>query len=428
VETIMTEKNQHLDEGTIHAWLDGALAPDESARVEAHATTCTECALLVAEARGLIAASSRILSSLDAVPAGVVPGSDRGVDQLAVLRARRTAASRRWWRDARVVAAASLVFMAGTVSVVWRASTNQLELDQAAPATPVVADAVSPTADAPSAGATPSAPADTRARDMKSAAPERARTQERSATTTARPATVQSPRPVVVTGVGASSASNQRTEPAAKLAPPPAVAANELKLSGAVVGADRQAIDSAARASRDRSADTLARQRAALSARVGFETQRIDSIGVSAARSDRSRSLTAPTAGSAAGSRLAEVASFSGACYQLQVIPPGGQPSTRADTVRLLDEVVAERGDPLWRRARKVGASDTDPVMMWREVDSVTVELRTRIGTASNLVQFLSRPVPGSAPERDLVIRTLPNFRGQSGVQAAVAQKVACPG
>jgi anti-sigma factor RsiW len=28
---------QHPDEGTIHAWLDGALSPEEAARVEAHA-------------------------------------------------------------------------------------------------------------------------------------------------------------------------------------------------------------------------------------------------------------------------------------------------------------------------------------------------------------------------------------------------------
>ena len=30
----MPERNEHLDEGLIHAWLDGALSPDESARVE----------------------------------------------------------------------------------------------------------------------------------------------------------------------------------------------------------------------------------------------------------------------------------------------------------------------------------------------------------------------------------------------------------
>jgi anti-sigma factor RsiW len=64
---------QHLDEGLIHAWIDGELPPDEAARVEAHAKTCAECGALVAEARGLVAASSRIVSALDVTPGGVLP-------------------------------------------------------------------------------------------------------------------------------------------------------------------------------------------------------------------------------------------------------------------------------------------------------------------------------------------------------------------
>ena len=59
---------QHLDEGTIHAWLDGALGAEEAARVDAHVGSCARCADAVAEARGLIAASSRILTALDQVP------------------------------------------------------------------------------------------------------------------------------------------------------------------------------------------------------------------------------------------------------------------------------------------------------------------------------------------------------------------------
>jgi anti-sigma factor RsiW len=63
----------HLDEGTIHAWLDGALDAAQSADAEAHVKGCAECSAKVAEARGLIAASSRILTSLDDVPANVIP-------------------------------------------------------------------------------------------------------------------------------------------------------------------------------------------------------------------------------------------------------------------------------------------------------------------------------------------------------------------
>ena len=63
----------HLDEGTIHAWLDGALDADRARAVEAHAASCAQCSALVAEARGLVAGASRILTALDDVPAGVTP-------------------------------------------------------------------------------------------------------------------------------------------------------------------------------------------------------------------------------------------------------------------------------------------------------------------------------------------------------------------
>jgi putative zinc finger protein len=66
---------QHLDEGTIHSWLDGALSPEEAARVEAHVKECPQCATAVAEARGFIAASSRILTALDNAPRGVIPAA-----------------------------------------------------------------------------------------------------------------------------------------------------------------------------------------------------------------------------------------------------------------------------------------------------------------------------------------------------------------
>ncbi|MGH7721070.1 MAG: anti-sigma factor family protein, partial [Gemmatimonadaceae bacterium] len=66
---------QHLDEGMIHAWLDGALSAEESERVEAHVASCAACGALVAEARGLVAASSRILAALDNVPREVIPSA-----------------------------------------------------------------------------------------------------------------------------------------------------------------------------------------------------------------------------------------------------------------------------------------------------------------------------------------------------------------
>ena len=97
---------QHLDEGTIHSWLDGALSADEAARVQAHVAECPQCAAAVAEARGFIAASSRILTALDNAPRGVIPvaAPRKRIDPIV-------------WR----VAAMILVVAAGTL-VVFRGS------------------------------------------------------------------------------------------------------------------------------------------------------------------------------------------------------------------------------------------------------------------------------------------------------------------
>lgn len=92
------------DEGLIHAWLDGQLPPEEAARIEELAATDPEWAVAVAEARGLVAASSRILSALDHVPVGVVP--KRTV--------ARTGQRLPWWMR---IAAAAVVVVGGSVVV-----------------------------------------------------------------------------------------------------------------------------------------------------------------------------------------------------------------------------------------------------------------------------------------------------------------------
>lgn len=94
---------QHPDEGMIHSWLDGALTPEEVVSMESHVATCPSCAAAVAEARGFIAASSRILTALDDVPRGVVPAVPARKRDLRVF-----------WRAAAamlVVAGGSLVVM-----------------------------------------------------------------------------------------------------------------------------------------------------------------------------------------------------------------------------------------------------------------------------------------------------------------------------
>ncbi len=89
---------QHPDEGTIQTWLDGELPPEEAAALEAHVAVCQECTASVAEARGYIAASSRIVTALDAVPGNVIPAA----------RPKRS-----WYANTQLRAAAAIIIVAG---------------------------------------------------------------------------------------------------------------------------------------------------------------------------------------------------------------------------------------------------------------------------------------------------------------------------
>ena len=105
---------EHPDEGTIHAWLDGALDELSAGRVEKHVRGCAACSALTAEARGLIAGASRIVSALDDVPAGARPAwAQSEVDgaDVAVGAALSTpsAADRSLWRRLRVTPARAAI-------------------------------------------------------------------------------------------------------------------------------------------------------------------------------------------------------------------------------------------------------------------------------------------------------------------------------
>ncbi|MGH7653936.1 MAG: zf-HC2 domain-containing protein [Gemmatimonadaceae bacterium] len=140
----------HPDEGLIHAWLDGELDPAEAARVEALVANDADWAVAAAEARGLIAASARIVGALDRVPANVIP---HAAPAAPAARVAPRPASRRWvWQ-----AAAVLALMTGSAVV----------LEREKPVLPVPpapkADVAAATAQ-PAASAPQSAPIDSHAR------------------------------------------------------------------------------------------------------------------------------------------------------------------------------------------------------------------------------------------------------------------------
>ena len=113
---------QHLDEGTIHAWLDGALDAEESARVEEHVAQCAACSAAVAEARGFAAGASRILTALDQTPGGVAPRS-------ATFDVKQRRSPSLWGAlhltPARAAAAALIFVAAGTALVARYANMAQ---------------------------------------------------------------------------------------------------------------------------------------------------------------------------------------------------------------------------------------------------------------------------------------------------------------
>ena len=159
---------EHVDEGTVHAWLDDQLGPAEGARIAAHVAACAACAALVADARGFIAASTRILTALDDAPprgasAGVAanqsdaPLTARPASGLAPRAAAPAAGRRRArppWRIApwELRAAAAAVVVAVGVTLVLRGGRPDASrrADQLT-AAPSPASATSPAPTAPAA-------------------------------------------------------------------------------------------------------------------------------------------------------------------------------------------------------------------------------------------------------------------------------------
>ncbi|HET9425221.1 MAG TPA: zf-HC2 domain-containing protein [Gemmatimonadaceae bacterium] len=194
---------QHPEEGIIHAWIDGALSLVESAELESHVAGCPECAARVAEARGLVAASSRIVAHLDAVPAKVIPA--------------RPATRRSWGRAAWPMAAAATLILA--ISLYSRESAQKASPES------VISSAL----DIAAADSAPSAAPVSR--DMSTPAP------------STKVGSVEPPRRLAAVGNVASGAGGTASGGQARTAapPPPPPTAPSLPQSGASISAAQTA-------------------------------------------------------------------------------------------------------------------------------------------------------------------------------------------
>lgn len=150
----------HVSEDTVHAWLDRQLGDGDANAVELHIATCANCAERVAEARGLKAATTRIVGSLDVGASGIVPREDvaRTASHIVALanaaekfeRANVVVAKRKFWQNPVVLraAAAVVVMLGGTTLVMRKYSATTLQVASADSAVSTTAAAASSTASA----------------------------------------------------------------------------------------------------------------------------------------------------------------------------------------------------------------------------------------------------------------------------------------
>ncbi len=126
----------HVDEGTLHAYIDGELPPAEAQGVAEHLAHCPVCRSRVDEERALIARADQVLA-LARPPERDLPAFRAGARQRAV----------RWWQPVRVPLgwAATVVLALGIGIYVGRAGTGR-----------VIAPALAPSP-APFASGTPAA-------------------------------------------------------------------------------------------------------------------------------------------------------------------------------------------------------------------------------------------------------------------------------
>lgn len=128
----------HVDEGALHAYLDGELPPAERAALEAHVAECPACRARLTEERALLERASQLL--------GLAQPLERPAPPLHQLRQRRVVRRLRLpfaWAASIVLAVSLGYYLHGTDSGVVpevRSRASSAEEDRAA-APPVAVDA-----------------------------------------------------------------------------------------------------------------------------------------------------------------------------------------------------------------------------------------------------------------------------------------------
>ena len=388
---------QHPDEGTVHAWLDGALPADEASALAAHVAGCATCAAAVAEARGLIAASSRILSALDAVPGGVIPApAERDVTPIAAGTPRRGIrfASARWR------AAAAVLVLAGGAWLVAEGTRRDAASERV---TTVAADASAPMAAQQQsvAQSMPSSEASSAVPDAEAAGPASAARKQAAVAKPAVPPATPGPATRIAanqpgTGmVGDVSGILRREESASRS---DSLASRNMLAAEARV-ADARSADSAQR--REPAAKMLldesiaARRRLALreAPRIVLDRAYVDSV------------LAADSVAAVSGRSVASGAGMGAAAYA-DAAPAPAAAAKSAGAAAPMAQRIAPRGESTIMRAAGCWIVDTTAwvpaARAGRDTSALLprrIELRAERGLLGDeWNELILRPAPGEPP------------------------------
>lgn len=324
----------HVDEGTLHALLDGELAPAEVVEVQTHFATCPACSARLDSARKLLAETERLVSALEpsaalsdrlgaraarppVEPPPAVPVAPwlSAVDSMVLIPNNPTAAEVRrsrlrilaWAAGVLVVVGAGVFGVQIQMGVYDRKPAGMLRIrpeEFSAPGT--LADSVA-AARAAAAGATqPSAPA---AQQPKAPAP--------APESKAQPARQPPPQP---------ARQPPPPQPARQQPPPPANVAN-------AQGRDRPAGEVADAAPSDEDRDAIA-------ARAAKATQALDR------ERNQERAAAATAALDSARREAAQKQAATPAAPPAPVVPTLDQRAQIANRIGL-DEAARQLGGPL---------------------------------------------------------------------------------
>ena len=101
----------HVEEGTLHAMLDGELTGTEATAVKAHLDQCAQCRALLDEVKEFVAEADTMIVALDEIgPAA--PRPRRPADEGGQAEGRYGGSGRPWYRQPQFLAAAATITLA----------------------------------------------------------------------------------------------------------------------------------------------------------------------------------------------------------------------------------------------------------------------------------------------------------------------------